>query len=61
MSKAGMTQEDVADRAGMKIEQVGRLVRGQNNPRLDTLKRLCVGLPVTLGELVTLTEKLEQN
>jgi transcriptional regulator with XRE-family HTH domain len=61
MAKAGMTQEEVADGSGMNVEQVGRFIRGQGNPTYDTLQHLCSGLPVSLGELVTLAEELEER
>lgn len=43
----------------MNIEQVGRFIRGQGNPTYDSLRRLCTGLPISLGELVALAEALE--
>jgi transcriptional regulator with XRE-family HTH domain len=45
----------------MDVKQVGSFIRGQGNPTYETLRRLCKGLPVTLGELVTLAEKLEEG
>jgi transcriptional regulator with XRE-family HTH domain len=56
-----MRHEGVADASEMDVKQVGSFIRGQGNPTYETLRRLCKGLPVTLGELVTLAEKLEEG
>lgn len=40
----GLSQRDLADRAGMKQPQLARLETGQVEPRLDTLQRLAAAL-----------------
>jgi DNA-binding phage protein len=55
---ADMTHDTVAFDGGLHVEQVSRLVRGQSNPTYTTLLRLCKGLHVRLGVLLTLTDTL---
>ena len=43
-AKAGLTQEDVADRVGIATEVYGRLERGNMTPSVPTLRRICVVL-----------------
>jgi predicted transcriptional regulator len=38
--KLGLTQQEVADRAGLKQEAVARLEAGKRMPRFDTLLRI---------------------
>ena len=40
----GLTQEELADRAGMSVRAVGSLERGHAIPRRDTAERLCAAL-----------------
>ncbi len=52
-AKAGLTQQELATRAGLSIAQVVAMERGaRNNPRLDTLRRLAAGLGCTVAELI---------
>ncbi len=53
-----MSQDSVAFESGLNISQVNAFVRGQGNPTHATLLRLCKGLHVTLGELMTLADEL---
>ncbi len=52
--RAGLTQEDVAERIGMASEVYGRMERGQMLPRVENLRRLCVVLNVAPHELLGL-------
>jgi transcriptional regulator with XRE-family HTH domain len=56
-----MTQETVAEESGLNIKQIGLLVRGQSNPTYTTLMKLCQGLHVTPGRLMTLTDELRER
>lgn len=56
-----MTQESVAAESGMNIKQVNALVRGQSNPTYTTLLRLCEGLHVRLGELLTRADAMRDK
>jgi transcriptional regulator with XRE-family HTH domain len=56
-----MSQETVARDSGLNIKQVNAFVRGQGNPTYLTLLRLCKGLHVRLGELMTRADALEDK
>jgi transcriptional regulator with XRE-family HTH domain len=47
--KRGMSQQGLAQRAGLSREYVARLETGQHNPSLATLQKLAkaLGVPVT--------------
>jgi len=50
---AGLTQQELAARSGLSMAQIMALEQGKrDNPRLDTLRKLAVGLGCTVGELV---------
>ena len=53
-TRAGLTQEDVAERIGMASEVYGRMERGQMLPRVENLRRLCLVLNVPPHELLGL-------
>ncbi len=48
----GMSQDNLADRMGVRGTAIGRLEHGDREPRLTTVLRLARGLDVTPGELV---------
>jgi transcriptional regulator with XRE-family HTH domain len=48
-----MSQGSVAAKSGLDIRRVNDFARGQGNPTYTTLLRLCDGLGVSLGELLT--------
>ena len=56
----GLTQEAVADSAGLAVKQVGSYISGQGNPTYASLLKLCDGLHVTLAELQAHAETLLQ-
>jgi transcriptional regulator with XRE-family HTH domain len=56
-----VTHEGLADGSGVDIKQVGSYIRGRGNPTYLTLRRLCRGLPVSLGELIAIAEELEEE
>jgi transcriptional regulator with XRE-family HTH domain len=61
VEEANMTHETVADDSGLSVKQVGTLVRGQSNPTYLTLLKLCRGLHVRPGELMTRTDELREK
>lgn len=50
--KAGLTQEEAAERVGIATEVYGRLERGNMLPSLPTLLRLCRALAVDANPLL---------
>ena len=49
--KAGLSQEDLADRCGFARSYMSRMERGGANPSLDAIERLATGLKVRVKEL----------
>jgi transcriptional regulator with XRE-family HTH domain len=47
----GMTQGEVAERAGMATQRISRTERGYHYPRHDHLKRILAGMGVTFAAL----------
>lgn len=50
--QAGLTQQELADRIGMKRTVLGKIERGRQVPRLDTILKLVAGLEVKNCDLV---------
>jgi len=50
--KLGLSQEEVALKAGLGIKQVGRLERGENDPRFSTVFLIGLGLGLTPEEFL---------
>jgi transcriptional regulator with XRE-family HTH domain len=48
--KAGLSQEDVADKAGLNPNYIGRVERGEINVTVDTLFKIAVSLNVGVDE-----------
>lgn len=48
----GQTQEQIAERAGLATDTIGRLEHGSFSPSLDTLYKLARGLSTTLPALL---------
>jgi transcriptional regulator with XRE-family HTH domain len=57
-TEAGLSQEQLAERAATDLTQVGGVERGVRNPSYTTLVRLAAGLEVTVGQLTTLADEL---
>ncbi len=53
----GLSQEELADKAGMSRNFIGLIERGDRNPTLLTLYSLAIALKSSLTELVTAAEK----
>lgn len=51
-SKRGMTQGNLADKAGIELTQVSRIERGASEPKLETIKRLAIALSCSTDELI---------
>lgn len=50
--KEGLTQEELADRAGMHFTYVGQIERGVRNPSLINLHKLAKALKIDGGKLM---------
>lgn len=55
--KAGLTQEQLAFKAGVHRTYVSLLERDIKSPTLNTLFRLCVAMEVSAGKLIAKVEK----
>ena len=49
--KKGLTQEQLADIAGMHFTYIGQIERGVRNPSLVNLHKLAKALKISAGEL----------
>ena len=56
--EAELTQEELADRAGTDIRQIGGFERGVRNPSYATLLRLACALETRVGALASLADRL---
>lgn len=59
MAEEGLTQKKLAEASGIDIRRIGDYVRGQYNPNLANLKRLCKALDLPSHELMERAGKLE--
>lgn len=48
----GLTQQALADRAGVHITQINRYETGDSQPMLDVIRRLAIALTVSADELI---------
>src|SRR5215831_7661937 len=51
---AGLTQEALAERAGLSVHGIQKLERGVTGPYRDTLERLLAALPLSADDQVAL-------
>ncbi|MGR3759234.1 helix-turn-helix domain-containing protein [Roseobacteraceae bacterium NS-SX3] len=58
---AGISQEELAHRAGRSMRYISLLESCRHQPSLDTLFRLSAALDVTLAELITEVEREASN
>ncbi|WP_108839454.1 helix-turn-helix domain-containing protein [Tateyamaria sp. Alg231-49] len=58
---AGLSQEDLAHRAGRSMRYISLLESCRHQPTLDTLKRLSDGLGISLSAFVTEIEIEEKS
>ena len=61
MAQAGMTQEQLAERSGLNVKQINALVRGQANPTYENILKICRGLGVSSGGLMSLVDELRER
>ena len=56
----GWTQEKLAEQAGVSIQHVGEIERGDGNPTLQSLDRLAKGLGVSVSYLLAVEEEEQE-
>lgn len=56
---AGYSQESYADHIGMHRTYYSAIERGEKNLQLDTLQRVCIGLDVSMWQLLKDAEQRE--
>ena len=59
--KTGLSQDDLAVRAGLDAGSVARLEAGQADPTWGSMRRIARGLGVPLEGLAELAENLERG
>jgi transcriptional regulator with XRE-family HTH domain len=58
---AGLSQEQLAERAATDLTQVGGIERGVRNPSYTTLLRLADALETSVGEITSLADELRRG
>ncbi|HEX8051032.1 MAG TPA: helix-turn-helix transcriptional regulator [Solirubrobacterales bacterium] len=58
-TEVGLTQSALAKRVGLDPSQVSRLEKGRGNPRWGTVRRIAVGLGVSLAYIAEVAEDFE--
>ena len=56
-TNAGISQEELAHRAGKSIRYISLLEGRKHQPSLATLQRICVGLGISMTEFVAEIER----
>lgn len=56
-TEAGLSQEELAHRAGKSIRYISLLESRKHQPSLATLKKICLGLGVSMTEFVSEIER----
>ena len=52
----GLSQEEVAHRAGLHVTYLSGIERGKRNPALKNIRRIAVALGVGVGKMFTFEE-----
>lgn len=53
----GLSQEELADKAGLDRSYIGGIERGERNPTLSVIEKIAGGLDVPLAELFSYSRK----
>jgi transcriptional regulator with XRE-family HTH domain len=61
IAEKGLSRAKLADRTGIDYKLVSKYLKGEGNPTYETLKRLCDGMGVSLGEVMVRAEDLAQE
>ena len=59
--KGGMRQKALAEASGIDIRRIGDYIRGQYNPNLTNLRRLCKGLDLTVDDFMQRAKEIEKQ
>lgn len=59
-TKRGITQEDLAHEAGVRVGTISLIERGKSNPAWGTVKRIAKALDTTMGDLANRADKLDR-
>jgi XRE family transcriptional regulator, regulator of sulfur utilization len=51
------TRENLVEHSGVSVNTIGNIERGQGNPGLDTLEKLARAFRLSVGELLTASER----
>ena len=54
--KRGMTQEKLAESAGLDLSQLSRMENGHGNPNFETLQRIAKALQIRAHELLDFSQ-----
>ena len=57
--EAGLSQEELAERASADFTLVGNVERGQRNPGYKTLRQIATGLGTSVGAITDLAEEIQ--
>lgn len=52
IQQSGMTQREIADKVGVRQQQISCYINGKTLPALDTLSRLCTVLELDANEIL---------
>lgn len=56
-SEIGLSQERLADKAGLHRNYIGMIERGERAPTLLAIEGIAIGLGVKVSEIILLAEK----
>lgn len=59
--RRGISQENLAEIAGLHRNHVSALERGERNPTLSTQRKVATGLSIALSRLVALAERRDRE
>lgn len=60
MAEKGLSQQALADASKIDVRRIGDYVRGQFNPSVPNLRRLCKGLGLSATDLMERAADLEE-
>ena len=60
ITQSGLTQNEIAQKIGVKRPQISCYIHGKKTPSLDTFANLCAVLDVDPAELLCIAEYKEQ-